>query len=475
MDCVALAVALGFPSTAFARSAGAPFQGCSGCHGGEAQAWLTLVPDGPLTPGESMDFTLTVRSDGIARAGFFATADGLGTFTPGAGNQLVGSDLTHQGPTDAHDGEAQFRFSWTPPPEPDGGDIYVFALAANGNGQNTGDVPGQTKFSFAWGCEPVPLFADFDRDGYGTAEQDVSVGCGDRDGWSSRNGDCNAGNDEIHPGAPEQCNGRDDDCDGEVDENAEPFRQYPDLDGDGYGDPSGVPVMGCALEAGLALSADDCDDANSANHPGAEEVCDGQDNDCNGRIDEGARPRCGVGWCERLAPSCFDGVCSPGEPNPEVCNGVDDDCDGEVDEGDVCPAGRTCFMFQCVATGDAAGLDPTSNASSGAASADEVDSGLGGAPAGSIAGQIAMETSSSGGVPSGGGSFAVPQAAGSGPSPSSSGSVSQPESAEAAAAPSGGCAVRPASSSRRPLTSLPGIALFCAGLFTRRRQFCSSG
>ncbi len=69
-------------------------------------------------------------------------------------------------------------------------------------------------------------------------------------------------------------------------------------------------------------------------------TCDGLDDDCDGRTDEGHAPRvrCGVGTCaSRAVPEsdCIDGrsvACRPGEPADEVCNGLDDDCDGVVDE-----------------------------------------------------------------------------------------------------------------------------------------------
>ena len=71
--------------------------------------------------------------------------------------------------------------------------------------------------------------------------------------------------------------------DGEVKPGCEEW--YVDADGDGFGDAT-VPVQVCspAEEAGRASNGDDCDDANSAIHPGADEVCDpaGVDEDCDG-------------------------------------------------------------------------------------------------------------------------------------------------------------------------------------------------
>src|SRR6185503_6694107 len=66
---------------------------------------------------------------------------------------------------------------------------------------------------------------------------------------------------------------------------------YRDGDGDGYGDP-GVSLASCdgSLSAGYVADASDCSDFSASTHPGAIEVCDGLDNDCNGTADDGIVP-----------------------------------------------------------------------------------------------------------------------------------------------------------------------------------------
>jgi hypothetical protein len=64
-----------------------------------------------------------------------------------------------------------------------------------------------------------------------------------------------------------------------------------DADGDGYGG-SGATVSACAQPAGYAASSNDCDDGNPAVHPGATEVCDGLDNDCDTLVDNGGGALC---------------------------------------------------------------------------------------------------------------------------------------------------------------------------------------
>ena len=68
---------------------------------------------------------------------------------------------------------------------------------------------------------------------------------------------------------------------------------------------------------------------------GEPEVCDGQDNDCDGLVDEDLVRTCSTA-CGSGTETCQSGRwvgCTAPEPQPEVCDGVDNDCDGLVDEG----------------------------------------------------------------------------------------------------------------------------------------------
>jgi hypothetical protein len=134
-------------------------------------------------------------------------------------------------------------------------------------------------------CDPSTLAgADGDGDGDGAVR---AACCNEQPGGGLRCGeDCADGEAAIRPGATEICNRLDDDCDGRVDEEgATPF--YADADRDGYGDAARVVATGCRAPARATADATDCDDGDAAVSPGAREVCDGDDETCDARSDEG--------------------------------------------------------------------------------------------------------------------------------------------------------------------------------------------
>ncbi|MBI3245360.1 MAG: DUF11 domain-containing protein [Deltaproteobacteria bacterium] len=108
----------------------------------------------------------------------------------------------------------------------------------------------------------------------------------DGDGYSEFTGDCNDASTAIHPGVAETCNHVDDNCNGQVDDGLPFFTSYPDIDGDGYGD-AAAAVQDCLIPAGYITTGGDCRDADSAIKPGAPEVCNETDDNCNGQVDEG--------------------------------------------------------------------------------------------------------------------------------------------------------------------------------------------
>ena len=160
------------------------------------------------------------------------------------------------------------------------------------------------------GCQPRTVittdtdtsvcFEDWDGDRYGDPERAVSCDAGVPEA-----GDCDDQDASIHPGAVELCTGRDEDCDGLVDgddpELADGLPFYADLDGDGYGDEDNV-VTACTMGEGLALVGGDCDDQDPGVNPGAEDLCDGVDLDCDGiaATGSGATEACAAESCLQI-------------------------------------------------------------------------------------------------------------------------------------------------------------------------------
>jgi hypothetical protein len=98
-------------------------------------------------------------------------------------------------------------------------------------------------------------------------------------------GDCDDNDADTSPDAVEVCDGLDNDCNELIDDEVEALLTlFEDVDGDGFGDPE-VTEPGCGLE-GFVVDSTDCDDGDSSIFPGAEEVCDDIDQDCDGDLSE---------------------------------------------------------------------------------------------------------------------------------------------------------------------------------------------
>ena len=209
------------------------------------------------------------------------------------------------------------------------------------------------------GLDPVTWYTDADGDGYGDAGSS-SDACIAPSGTVADSSDCDDGDATVNPSADEYCDGVDEDCDGSVDEEAlDATTWYADMDGDGYGR-SGMFTQACAAPSGWLADSTDCDDSDAAVNPGADEYCDGVDEDCDGSVDEEALDattwyadmdgdgygRSGMFTQACTAPSgwladasdCDDGDVSIHPGADEHCDGVDEDCDGSTDEAAVDPS-----------------------------------------------------------------------------------------------------------------------------------------
>lgn len=184
-------------------------------------------------------------------------------------------------------------------------------------------------------CDPGTPDDDIDRDGH-----PVAADCDDADA-------------NVFPGAVEVCNQRDDNCNDAVDE-AVGGLWYTDADGDGSGDPD-TATQSCTGTERTVADGTDCDDESAAIHPGAIEICDEADNNCNTLIDDddpditeqpvwfgdGDGDGHGSPLATRLGCvqppghvedmlDCDDGNSAVFPGAPDQCDAVDDDCSGST-------------------------------------------------------------------------------------------------------------------------------------------------
>ncbi len=187
-------------------------------------------------------------------------------------------------------------------------------------------------------------------------EGDVDGTDEDRDGVFDFD-DCDDSDPDVYPDADELCDGVDNDCDDEVDEDAVDLSTwYRDFDSDDYGDP-GDTVEACSAPGGYIADAGDCDDEDSFIHPGSEEICDGEDNDCDDATDEAGAigsqdwyldadgddygdPDSRESACDApsgdhvaLGGDCDDADATINPDAVELCDEADRDCDGDAYAG----------------------------------------------------------------------------------------------------------------------------------------------
>ena len=127
---------------------------------------------------------------------------------------------------------------------------------------------------------------------------------------------------------------------------------YADADDDGFGN-ADITTLACEAPSGFVQQGTDCDDLDDSSYPGAPEICDEIDNNCNSEIDEDQKnifyiDQDGDGFgvedntieaCDlRIGLSSVTGDCDDldADRSPvatEVCDEIDNNCNEEIDEG----------------------------------------------------------------------------------------------------------------------------------------------
>ena len=273
----------------------------------------------------------------------------------------VVSDVLDSTDCDDADADEHPGATWYPDADADGWGLAASPRACDRASPSDVDTPGDcddTRTGVHPGAEEACDGVDQDCDGaLPAAETDD-----DHDGWVecatagwtgvTGGGDCDDAAASVHPLAAEGCDGVDTNCDGS------PALSEVDGDHDGW--------VACAPDAwaGPAISGgEDCDDDDPTAYPGADEWCDGDDEDCDGVVDEDTaldamtwHPDAdGDGWgdpgisdVECTSASGWttdDQDCDDDDPDawpgaPEVAyDGVDQDCDGS----DLCDADGDTF------------------------------------------------------------------------------------------------------------------------------------
>jgi hypothetical protein len=208
----------------------------------------------------------------------------------------------------------------------------------------------------------VACYVDLDVDGFAASGASMAPLCPDMMGncpvgytrtapTGMTTTDCNDANPTIAPGRAESCNLVDDNCNGMTDEGVQ-LRFYRDADNDLYGDAS-MSTMACTPPSGFVTDNTDCNDTTNEIRPGAMEVCNCIDDDCDMLADEMltlvtvyrdadgdtygnpamSAMRCGTcGGYAANNTDCNDGNAGIHPGASDLCgNGIDEDCSGTAD------------------------------------------------------------------------------------------------------------------------------------------------
>ena len=296
-------VVVGLALLAVAQPASAKRTGmnvaCNNCHEGRDPPQIAVtLSSARIEPGQALTITVTAKHPTATVGGVLVDSYGVGAFEliDTVGTRLFDDTVTqatHSMPQRFANGQVQFSFRWVAPATPGANVIDVWSNAGNDNGKPDDDSPAEALAGVAVGCDGAWYYSDFDKDGAG-AETGKAFSCTPMPDRILQGGDCDDDNAKVNPAAVELCNDIDDDCDGKIDEGFTPILLVSDADGDGFGARNGKTIVGCPPIANFAPTFDDCNDTDPSIHPGATEIANGRDDNCNGQVDDlGAVPGSG--------------------------------------------------------------------------------------------------------------------------------------------------------------------------------------
>ncbi len=195
------------------------------------------------------------------------------------------------------------------------------------------------------------FYLDIDGDGFGVSNSTV-LACTAPLGYSDNFVDCNDNDPLINTNGIELCNGADDDCDLQIDEDLPLFTWFMDNDGDGIG--TGSSTESCAFLPGYATIGGDCNDNDATISPVANEICNNVDENCDGVLNDGLWIAAYIdadgdgygannisvdGLCELTAgyvgnnQDCDDSNPAIYSSAIEICDAIDNNCNGQIDDG----------------------------------------------------------------------------------------------------------------------------------------------